>query len=76
MAEGRTEGVDDAFVLLHHAVHAADPLAAITQGANTLDLMRALKSRDEKVPWKKKKKKVANDGRISCEHSKDTHTRA
>ena len=49
-AEERTEGVDNAFVLLRHAVHSADPLAAITQGADTLDLVRALESRDEKVP--------------------------
>jgi hypothetical protein len=51
----RTKGVDDAFLLLLHAVHAANPLAAIAHGSNTFDGMRALKSRDEKVPYKKKK---------------------
>jgi hypothetical protein len=49
-----TEGVDDAFILLCYAVHAADPLAAIAQCPDALDEMRALEGRDEKVPWREK----------------------
>jgi len=61
--ERRTKRVDDAFILLRHAVHATDPLAAIAQRADTLDEVRALESRDEKIPWI----------RVSTQ---DTHTRA
>jgi len=49
-----TEGVDDAFVLLCYAIHAADPLAAIAQRPDALDEMRAPEGRDEKVPWREK----------------------
>jgi hypothetical protein len=51
--EGRTERVDDTFILLGYAVHTANPLAAITERANTLDAVWTLEGRDEKVPWKK-----------------------
>jgi hypothetical protein len=51
---GHTEGVDDAFVLICYAVHAADPLAAIAQCPDALDEMRAPEGRDEKVPSREK----------------------
>jgi len=53
---GHTEGVDHAFLLPLHAVHAADPLAAVAQRSNTFNEMRALESRDKKVPCGKGKR--------------------
>jgi hypothetical protein len=50
--EKRTKGVDNAFILLGDAGYATCPLPAITQSADTLKVMRASKSRNEKVPWK------------------------
>jgi hypothetical protein len=51
--ERQTERVDNAFILLSDTVHTTDPLATITERADTLNAMRASEGRDEKVPWKK-----------------------
>ena len=45
-----TERVGDAFILPGHAFYAADPLATISTPTNTLHVMGALESRNEKVP--------------------------
>jgi hypothetical protein len=48
----QTKRVDNAFLLLSDSGYATGPLPAITDYADTLKVMRASKSRDEKVPWK------------------------
>jgi len=37
--------------LLSYTIHTTDPLATISERADTLSAMRALEGRDEKVPW-------------------------
>ena len=39
-------------LLFGDAVQATDPLAAISERSDTLDLMRTLEGGFEKVPWK------------------------
>jgi hypothetical protein len=42
--------MNNAFVLLRHAIHATDPFAAIAPRSDTLDEMWALETWDEEVP--------------------------
>jgi hypothetical protein len=44
--------------LLGDSGYATGPLPAITDYADTLKVMRASKSRDEKVPWEVKKAEI------------------
>ena len=46
-----TEGVDGAVGLGVDTREATDPLAAVTQRADALDLVRAVESRREEVPY-------------------------
>jgi hypothetical protein len=74
--EGHTERVDHAFLLLLHAVHATDPLATIAQRSDSFNEMRALESRDKKVPCDYKKKKelrVNIDWRVGISECEKTH---
>ena len=48
----RRSRVDDAMLLFGDAVQATDPLAAVSQRPDTLDLMRTLESGCKNVPWK------------------------
>jgi len=47
---GRTKGVDNAFLLSCKTLNATDPLATITESADTLNMVRTLEGWDEKVP--------------------------
>src|SRR5260221_8702876 len=71
--QANTERVDDAFVLLRHAVQAADPLAAIAQRADTLDEVRALKRRDEKIPWKQSSERQIREAHTRASIHEKTH---
>jgi len=69
-----TEGVDDAFVLLCYAIHAADPLAAVAQRPDALDEMRGLEGRDEKSPGERKAHTASFRARYASSEKRETST--